>query len=379
VLAAGAAYYHFVVNAPIRLAPARPTPATPTTAPEPAAATPERPLSHAELTADFPDALFRKTRKMKALAASGSATLARAPDLLTLVPARNYAHDPAAFTQGLLVHGGRLVESTGLYGKSELREVSLQTGEVLRRVPIPPAHFGEGLTVIPRSDPAAAPGSAADDEEWFMLTWRESTVHVFDSQWRFKEDRALSIKTDGWGLCVDPRTRSATSAGVGSGAHPRGLLVVSDGTATVRWYDPADMREVKSIAVREWTESLTAPGTGTWSPVPKLNELEWVDGYIWANVWYDHRIAVIEPDSGYVVAWLDMAHVTSIIFAEMKRESAARASDVSSATLNGIAYDAERNVVLLTGKLWHRLYEIPLPIPGLAEATASVKAAIGLV
>mgnify|MGYP001110810510 CR=1 FL=1 len=411
------------------------------------------PVSRAEMLKDMPDDLFpAKTRKFKTLTPADPrlATLARhrEADWVPLDASRTYPHDPAAFTQGLVVHNGQLVESTGMYKVSDVRVVELESGKVLRKVDIPAEHFGEGLTVVPEVKPpqgsSGGGGDSGSGDEWFMLTWRESVVHAFDSQWRFKQDRALSIDTEGWGLCLDPRTRSdykpyynsnnesddlhaapvrhhsnptrntglADSSDISDREHDdrerqqsqydRGLLVLSDGSAVLRWHDPATMREVRRVTVRKWEPTVathiaaSVPGTrtgagtgaeagestvsaadkGEWVPVKLLNELEWVNGYVWANVWFSTKIAVIEPDSGIVVAWLDANELTMKTLQDMVKQGGKRARDAEQATLNGIAFDEKRNVVLVTGKLWHKMYEIALPIPGLDEAISKVRTAM---
>jgi glutaminyl-peptide cyclotransferase len=215
-----------------------------------------------------------------------------------------YPHDPRAFTQGLLYADGHLYESTGLHGRSSLRMVDLETGHVLQSVAVPSQYFAEGL---------AAWGSTL-----IQLTWQAHVAFVYD-RFSFRLLRTLQFDGEGWGLTED-------------GRH----LILSDGSATLKFLDPATLRVVRTIQV-----------TDQGSPVTQLNELEYVRGEIYANIWHSDRIARIAPETGKVLGWIDLAGILP----------ASERTD-PEAVLNGIAYDAEHDRLFVTGKLWPKLFEI---------------------
>jgi len=217
-----------------------------------------------------------------------------------------YDHDPKAYTQGLLFADGRLLESTGRYGTSWLREVRLETGRPIRQVDLDDHLFGEGL--------------ALHDDELFLLTWRNRTVFVYD-RYTFRLQREHDFEGEGWGAVSD-------------GEH----IVVSDGTPTLRFFDPETFEEVRELEV-----------TYEGQPLHSLNELELVEGELFANVWKTNTIARIDPETGKVVGWIDL---TGLMDFPPPRDT--------DAVLNGIAYDAEKERLFVTGKLWPRLYEIRL-------------------
>jgi glutamine cyclotransferase len=219
-----------------------------------------------------------------------------------------YPHDPGAFTQGLVWLDGRLWESTGLVGASTIREVDLESGRVLRSVDIPPGLFGEGIVNW--------------GDEILSITWQDGVGFRWDRR-SFRQTGRWNYSHEGWGLTQD-------------GRH----IILSDGTPTLRFLDPATMREVRRIDV-----------TSAGQPVARLNELEYANGEILANVWMTSRIARIDPASGRVVGWIDLAPLAA--------EAGANEDNV----LNGIAYDAERDRLFVTGKNWPRLYEIDLVPP----------------
>jgi len=224
---------------------------------------------------------------------------------------RSYPHDPAAFTQGLVFAGGRLYESTGLRGHSSLRMVSLETGRPEQEVAVPGEYFAEGLT---------AWGSTL-----IQLTWQEHVAFVYD-RFSFRQLRTMSYPWEGWGLTSDGHS-----------------LILSDGSSTLRFLDPETMKPRRSITV-----------TDRGARIDKLNELEYIKGEIYANVWYSDRIARIDPGTGKVIAWIDL----SGLLPDSERGS-------SGAVLNGIAYDPAHDRLFVTGKLWPRLFEIQVtPEPG---------------
>jgi glutaminyl-peptide cyclotransferase len=220
---------------------------------------------------------------------------------------RSWPHDTAAYTQGLAIYRGRLLESTGLLAKSDVREVDLATGSVRRRVALPATEFGEGITVV--------------GDRLYQLTWRGGRGHVYDPATLTPID-SFAYTGEGWGLATDGHT-----------------LYMSDGTSRIRVVDPNGFRELRTIRVRERD-----------SAVWMLNELEWVRGELWANVYQTDLIARIDPTSGRVVGWIDVGHLLSTA----ERQDVARRGGVA----NGIAFDSVRNRLFVTGKLWPRLFEI---------------------
>jgi glutamine cyclotransferase len=216
---------------------------------------------------------------------------------------RSYPHDPQAFTQGLTYADGVLYEGTGLNGQSSIRKVKLENGEVLQIRRMASHYFGEGITLWQGS--------------LVQLTWQAEIGFVYDRQ-TFEPRGTFQYKGEGWGL-----------------THDGTRLVMSDGSPTLRFLDPRSFKETGTLVVRD---------AGT--PVDDLNELEFVKGEIYANVWQQERIARISPRTGRVTAWIDLRGLLS------PREAAG--VDV----LNGIAYDASGDRLFVTGKLWPRLFEI---------------------
>lgn len=221
------------------------------------------------------------------------------PDIRQRLP-----HDATAFTQGLLFEGDLWLESTGQYGESDLREVDRATGEVIRSLSLEARYFGEGLARI--------------GQNLYQLTWQEHTLRVVD--WKsFQEVKRFRYPGEGWGLCTDGE-----------------LLYLSDGSATIRVMDPDTFQEVRRFQVK-----------GPRGPVPRLNELEWIQGEIWANVFQTTEIVRFTPE-GVLLGVLDLS---SLPFPEDRHPE----QDV----LNGIAYDAEKDEVWVTGKYWKALYAFP--------------------
>jgi glutamine cyclotransferase len=216
-----------------------------------------------------------------------------------------YPHDPSAFTQGLEYRAGFLYEGTGLYGRSTVRKVQLETGRVLQQVRLAPQYFGEGITVM--------------NQQIVELTWQAHQGFVYD-QSSFRLLRTFDYPGEGWGLTNDGRR-----------------IYMSDGTEQIRFWDASTLAEQGRITVRDGRQ-----------PVKELNELEYVRGEIYANVWQTDRIARISPANGRVVGWIDLAGLLT----PDERQSA----DV----LNGIAYDALGDRLFVTGKLWPKLFEIRL-------------------
>jgi glutaminyl-peptide cyclotransferase len=215
-----------------------------------------------------------------------------------------FPHDPNAFTQGLVYVGGMLYESTGEYGHSSLRSMDLQTGRVLQEHDLPANLFGEGL--------------AAWASNLIQLTWLAHTGFVYD-RFSFRQLRQFDYSGEGWGLTAD---------------HAQ--LILSDGSAYLRFLDPQTFRETGKLQV-------CADG----QPVTNLNELEYIDGEVYANIWHADRIAEISLRSGQVTAWIDL-HDLAVATQPQNPEG----------VLNGIAYDPATKRIFITGKLWPKLYEI---------------------
>ncbi len=254
--------------------------------------------------------LFRRTLVSVALLAVTAAP-AFAADSYRVI--HTYPHDPQAYTQGLLYEDGHLYESTGLNGQSSLRMDDLETGRVLQTSHVPDQYFAEGL---------ASWGSTL-----IQLTWRSHIAFVYD-RFSFRLLRTFHYDGEGWGLTQDGKD-----------------LILSDGTANLRFYDPRTFRLVRTIVVKDHG-----------SPVTQLNELEYIRGEVYANVWHSDRVVRISPATGRVLGWIDLAGLL-------------QPGEVADpeAVLNGIAYDAANNRLFVTGKLWPKLFEIKV-VPETAKA-----------
>jgi len=216
-----------------------------------------------------------------------------------------YPHDPEAFTQGLVYHNGVLYEGTGLYGGSSIRIVEQETGEILRKVDLSQSYFGEGVTIL--------------DDKVYQLTWREHTGFIYNLE--LVEESTFNIPNEGWGL-----TENSTH------------LILSDGTSTLSFIDPHTMKIVKTVTVTHEGDEVTL-----------INELEYIEGKLYANIWQTDTIAVIDPSSGDVVSWIDLTGLQNELDTIEGIE-----------VLNGIAYDRETGKIYVTGKQWPNLFEIQL-------------------
>lgn len=216
-------------------------------------------------------------------------------------------HDPGAFTQGLLYYRGAFYESTGIRGASRLRRVDPATGRVLKQIQLPPDYFGEGLARV--------------GKRLYWLTWQSGRAFVFDAD-TFEQLDTLQYTGEGWGLTWD-------------GTH----LIMSDGSATLQLIDPKDFSVTGRIHVTE-----------NGRPLSQLNELEYVDGSILANVWHTDRVVCIEPATGRVVAALDAAALKEHLPADAHRN-----------VFNGIAWDARTRRLYVTGKYWSKLFQVGWP------------------
>jgi glutamine cyclotransferase len=221
-----------------------------------------------------------------------------------------YPHDAQAFTQGLIYLDGHLYESAGQYGKSSLREEDLDTASIVKFADVPAKYFAEGLT------------------DWgntlIQLTWQEHLALVYDRT-TFRFLRTLPYTGEGWGLTHDDKS-----------------VILSDGTAQLRFLDPTTFKELRRITVKDRGK-----------PIDQLNELEYIHGEIYANVWHQDRIARISPATGRVLGWIDLSGLLP-----------AFEHSTPEAVLNGIAYDAQHDRLFVTGKLWPKIFEIRLiPAP----------------
>lgn len=223
-----------------------------------------------------------------------------------------FRHDSQAFTQGLFFHDGNLYESTGQYGESTLRKVDLTTGKVLKSHAVPEDYFAEGATML--------------NGKIYQLTWQEKTAFVYDLD--FKSLKELRYAGEGWGITNDGKQ-----------------LIMSDGTHIIRFLDPETFETTRTITVKDEKGR----------PIMKLNELEYINGEIWANIWHSetlgkpNHIARIDPQTGKLVGWVNLQGISP--------EDVARDPEN---TLNGIAYDPIGNRIFVTGKQWAKLFEIRL-------------------
>ncbi|MCU0464112.1 MAG: glutaminyl-peptide cyclotransferase [Anaerolineae bacterium] len=231
------------------------------------------------------------------------------PAFQLLIPEviESYPHDPDSFTQGLVWNDGTFYESAGLYGQSNLREVDLATGEVLRRVDLAPEFFAEGLAQV--------------GDRLIQITWQEETALVYDTE-TFELVETFNYDTEGWGLCYDGE-----------------VLHMSDGTPTLYTRDPETFELLNEVPVTFRGESIL-----------NLNELECVDGYVWGNIWQTDLIVRLDPATGVIDRIVDAAGLLTLNQRAQLGEP--------GAVLNGIAYDDEEEVFYLTGKLWPYLFKV---------------------
>ena len=241
-----------------------------------------------------------------ALPGSPGPTTAQATPRYTYRVVNTYPHDPRAFTEGLVFGEGALYEGTGLYGASSLRKVELETGDVLQIRQLPAQLFGEGIAIW--------------RDRIIQLTWREGIGLSYDKS-SFELLEQFPYSTEGWGL-----------------THDGNNLIMSDGTSTLHFLNPDTFKEIGHIDVFDDR-----------GPVTMLNELEYIRGEIYANVWLTNRIARISPQTGEVMGWIEMGGLLS-------QEELRGPADV----LNGIAYDAANDRLFVTGKLWPKVFEVKL-------------------
>ncbi len=219
-----------------------------------------------------------------------------------------FPHDPEAFTQGLVYHQGYLYESTGLHGKSTLRKVDLKTGKIIKIIKLAPEYFGEGITIL--------------GNNIYQLTWQNKTGFVYDLE-KFKKIKTFSYEGEGWGITTDGQ-----------------YLFMSNGLAVISCADPMTFAVIRKIIVHEGRKQ-----------IGNLNELEFIKGEIWANVFQTDMIVRISPITGDVLGWIDLSLLYSLIPKHKNID-----------VLNGIAYDRNRDRIFVTGKLWPNIFEIKVLI-----------------
>lgn len=265
------------------------------------------PLAACHKNAPSPDSNSVPAIQSRPSAPATNATAARIP-VYTYEVVNTYPHDPGAFTQGLVFLDGCLWESTGLNGQSSLRKVDLKTGAVLKRVEVPAQYFAEGLAVL--------------GGKLFQLTWQNQKGFVYDLA-TFQLEQEFTYDGEGWGLATDGR-----------------WLILSDGTDQIRFLDPATFEVNHTIHV-------SALG----QPVNRLNELEYIKGEIYANVWGADFVVRIDPATGNINSMIDFRGL-------LAPEDRSFDTDV----LNGIAYDASEDRLFVTGKKWPKLFEVRLKL-----------------
>jgi glutamine cyclotransferase len=216
---------------------------------------------------------------------------------------KTYPHDTSAYTEGLVYVNGQLYESTGEYGTSSLRRVDLDSGRVLQLYNLPSEYYAEGLTII--------------DNKLIQLTWLEHIGFVYDAN-TFALIANFSVSTQGWGLTYD-----GTS------------LILSDGSSTLYYLNPQTYQVTHQVEVKEGNQSIS-----------NINELEYINGDVYANIWMTNKIAIINPQTGQVKGWIDLAGLYQ--------------STEFNSVLNGIAYDQQNGRLFVTGKNWPNLYEITI-------------------
>jgi glutamine cyclotransferase len=240
---------------------------------------------------------------LAALVLLGNTPVDSEPDNYTYNVVNVYPHDAAAFTQGLVFEDGVLYEGTGLYGQSTLRRVELETGNVTQLHSLSNSIFGEGITVL--------------GDRIIQLTWKAGKGFVYDKN-SFDVLQTFEYSTEGWGI-----------------THDGSRLIMSDGTATLYFLDPETLQITGQVEVFDE------------EPVEELNELEYIDGKVYANVWHEDKIAVINPETGQVTGWIYLSGINN-------------EENTGENVLNGIAYDTERDRLFVTGKKWSKIFEIEL-------------------
>jgi glutamine cyclotransferase len=228
-----------------------------------------------------------------------------APKIMSYSIITTYPHDTSSYTQGLLIYKGELVEGTGNYGRSKLKKVDLRSGTAKQEIKLDDKFFGEGVTIL--------------NDTVYQLTWKEKKVFVYSLK-DFKKIRELDVDIEGWGLTNDGKN-----------------IIASTGGSELYYFEPATFKLVK-------TQTVTESG----SPSFNLNELEYIDGFVYANQYQFPYIFKIDPASGKIVAKADLTAMWQRI----------KAIDPDADVPNGIAWDADAKKMYITGKWWPELYEV---------------------
>ncbi len=215
-----------------------------------------------------------------------------------------FPHDPESYTQGLVYHQGYLYESTGLKGKSVLKKMEIKSGKVIKIIKLREKYFGEGMAIL--------------DNKIYQLTWQNQTGLIYDLS-SFREMGKFYYSGEGWGLTTDEKS-----------------LILSNGTSVITYLNSKSFKVIRKIIVQDGE-----------MPVNNLNELEFVRGEIWANVFQEDVIARISPQTGNVLGWIDLSQLNSLLPHSERKD-----------VLNGIAYDLEGDRLFITGKFWPKLFEI---------------------
>jgi glutaminyl-peptide cyclotransferase len=215
-----------------------------------------------------------------------------------------FPHNSEAFTQGLIYWNGYLYESTGLYKQSTLRKLNIKSGKAIKKIELPDEYFGEGIAII--------------GGKIFQLTWKNETCFVYDLA-TFKQTRKFNYFGEGWGLTTDGKK-----------------LMMSNGSSEITFLDPKSFAIIRKILVHDVNR-----------PVINLNELEYIKGEIWANIFMEDVIVRINPETGEVLGWIDLSRLYSKILKKTKMD-----------VLNGIAYDSKNDRIFVTGKYWPKIFEI---------------------
>ena len=238
---------------------------------------------------------------------NGPVAVSDAPKPISYSIVKTYPHDTSSFTQGLIFYKGELYEGTGEYGRSHLLKVGLNDGKIQKTMPLDAKFFGEGVTIL--------------KDTIYQLTWQEKVVFAYTLK-DFKKVKEFKIDTQGWGITTDGKE-----------------LIASDGTSNLYYYNPSTFQLLR-------TQSITEGGSLSFN----LNELEYIDGYIYANQWQAPYILKIDPGSGTIVGKIDLTDIWNRV----------KAKDPVADVPNGIAYDTASKKIYITGKKWPELYEIEL-------------------
>lgn len=254
-----------------------------------------------------------KVEKSGTTSADSTSSVSNVPKTVSYTIVKEYPHDPHAFTEGLEFRDGVLYESIGQYGHSDLRKTSLETGNVEQQQKLQAKYFGEGITIL--------------NGKIYQLTYKEHTGFVYDQKTLKLLQTFTFPNQEGWGMTNDGKS-----------------LIYSDGSDILTYMDPVSLKPVKQVSVKD-----------QYGPLTNINELEYVNGYIYANVWQVDMIVKIDPSTGNVVARVDCS--------SLRRDAgipAPSADENAPEVMNGIAYDAEANRFFITGKNWPKLFEVKL-------------------